>query len=61
MNNEIQVYTDVSKTSDGIGCAFLLVGQNVEKVSKLNPNHSILTGEAIAIVKAIKMHKSDNQ
>uniref|UniRef100_A0A6P7GUY4 Transcription termination factor 2 n=1 Tax=Diabrotica virgifera virgifera TaxID=50390 RepID=A0A6P7GUY4_DIAVI len=50
--NHIQVYTDASKQTHGVGCAFYIPALNVEKKFKLNLMTSIFSAETIAIIKA---------
>ncbi|XP_050519048.1 uncharacterized protein LOC126893140 [Diabrotica virgifera virgifera] len=50
--NHIQVYTDASKQTHGVGCAFYIPALNVEKKIKLNPMTSIFSAKTIAIIKA---------
>lgn len=57
--NAEYIYTDASKSSLGCGCAFFLPEKQVKKKFKLNPNFSIFSAEAIAILESLLYINSD--
>lgn len=59
-HNYIQIYTDASKISDNVGCAFLVPSNKFNLKVKLNESSSVFTGEAIAILKAMEYIKANN-
>ncbi|KAG5871473.1 hypothetical protein JTB14_005500 [Gonioctena quinquepunctata] len=52
--DHLQLYTDASKQSNGVGCAFFIPTTNVCAQYRLNENTSIFSAESIAIFKAIE-------
>ncbi|KAL4148382.1 hypothetical protein QTP88_002640 [Uroleucon formosanum] len=50
--NSVHIYTDASKTNDGVGFAMIINNQTI--AYKLPPQASIFTTEAMAIYKAVK-------
>ncbi|XP_060880770.1 uncharacterized protein LOC132952480 [Metopolophium dirhodum] len=50
--NSVHIYTDASKTNDGVGLAMIINNQTI--AYKLPPQASIFTAEAMAIYKAVK-------
>ncbi|XP_025416330.1 uncharacterized protein LOC112687685 [Sipha flava] len=55
--NSVQIYTDASKTNNGVGVAMIVNNQKI--TYKLPPQASIFTAEAIAIYKAAKFFHSE--
>lgn len=52
--NNTHIFTVASKNENGTGCAFYVPSRNIQKKYKLNTYSSIFTGEAMAIIKALK-------
>lgn len=50
----IKIYTDASKQSSGVGCAFYAPSVKVQMQFKLNNATSIFSAEAIGIIKALQ-------
>nr|CAI5863411.1 unnamed protein product [Callosobruchus analis] len=48
------IYTDASKTADGVGCAFWIPSYNIKGMFKCNDISTIFNGEATAISKSLE-------
>ncbi|XP_044765225.1 uncharacterized protein LOC123321604 [Coccinella septempunctata] len=49
-----QIFTDASKSRDGVGCAFHDPSTNINRKFRLNNHHSVFTAELFSIFKSLE-------